>query len=153
MDRIVSNIKKYLEKNSISARSAEIAIGVGNGTLSKPLSKGTSIKTDTLEKFLNTYEDFQLSSNYIDDFDKKDSLILENSQVNEKENNYEVEPKEIIQKINLLKELFGIDGSKLTKVISNQEKILELLERQVLQDNIKRIKEDIMKDIAKENKQ
>lgn len=63
MDRIVSNIKRYLIDNDIKASQAESAIGVSNGTLSKALSKGTSIKTDTLEKFLNTYKDFWIREN------------------------------------------------------------------------------------------
>jgi len=60
MDKFVSHIKTYLDENNIRVSKAESNIGVSNGTLSKPLSKGTSIKTDTLEKFLNFYNDFTL---------------------------------------------------------------------------------------------
>jgi len=87
MDRIVSKLKSYLSDNSISARHAEIAIGVGNGTLSKPFLKGTSIKTDTLEKFLNTYSDFRIFDKEDDDFNgdlsRKEKNSLDNSQLNE----------------------------------------------------------------------
>mgnify|MGYP001053393839 CR=1 FL=1 len=57
MDRIVDKLKEYLDSNDISVSAAETAIGVSNGTLSKPIRNGTDIKTDTLEKFLNQYSD------------------------------------------------------------------------------------------------
>ncbi|QQV91537.1 transcriptional regulator [Winogradskyella phage Peternella_1] len=91
MDRIVSKLKDYLLSNGISSRQAELSIGVSNGTLSKPFLKGTSIKTDTLEKFLNHYVDFNLiennSSNFNGDFgpnaidDRKSDQLNENTTV------------------------------------------------------------------------
>lgn len=54
---IIENIGKYLEFTGVSVSAAEKQIGVSNGTLSKPIRQGTAIKTDTLEKFLNTFTD------------------------------------------------------------------------------------------------
>jgi phage repressor protein C with HTH and peptisase S24 domain len=55
MNEIVTRLKEYLEYKNIKPSQAEAAIGVSNGTLSKPFNKGTSIKTDTLEKFLREF--------------------------------------------------------------------------------------------------
>lgn len=50
-------MQDYLIYKDIRPAQAETAIGVSNGTLSKPFKNGTTIKTDTLEKFLNVYTD------------------------------------------------------------------------------------------------
>lgn len=147
MDRIVSKIKSYLDENGISARSAEMAIGVGNGTLSKPLLKGTSIKTDTLEKFLNTYKDFKITSDYVDEFRREEVFNDDSTPFNEKiEETNSYNNLDDTYKLNLLKEILGFDNSKLDRMLSNQERILELLDRQFIQENIKRIKEEIIKE-------
>ena len=57
MDTIVSRLKDYLEYKDISVSIAEKEVGVSNASLSKPFKNGTSIKTDTLEKFLKVYND------------------------------------------------------------------------------------------------
>lgn len=57
MESIVARLKGYLEFKSISTSIAEKRIGVSNGTLSKPFNANTTIKTDTLEKFLKVYTD------------------------------------------------------------------------------------------------
>ncbi|KQT17689.1 peptidase S24 [Chryseobacterium sp. Leaf404] len=50
-------MKEYLDFKGVSVSVAEKEIGVANGTLSKPFKANTTIKTDTLEKFLNVYTD------------------------------------------------------------------------------------------------
>lgn len=57
MKNIVEKLKEYLDFKGISVSAAEKEIGVANGTLSKPFKANTTIKTDTLEKFLNIYTD------------------------------------------------------------------------------------------------
>ncbi|MCW3168944.1 S24 family peptidase [Chryseobacterium sp. 09-1422] len=46
-----------MEFKGVTVSVAEKEIGVANGTLSKPFKANTTIKTDTLEKFLNIYTD------------------------------------------------------------------------------------------------
>ena len=55
MKSIVEKISQYLEFKGIPVSVAEREIGMTNGSLSKPFSNGTNIKTDTLEKFLKKY--------------------------------------------------------------------------------------------------
>lgn len=55
MDTIVQRLKKYLDFIDVSVSVAEKKINLSNGSLSKPFNANTTIKTDTLEKFLNTY--------------------------------------------------------------------------------------------------
>lgn len=57
MKNIVEKLKEYLEFKGVTVSAAEKEIGVANGTLSKPFKANTTIKTDTLEKFLNIYSD------------------------------------------------------------------------------------------------
>lgn len=57
MDSIVNRLKEYLLYKGISPSVAETEINVSNGTLSKPFNSGTTIKTNTLEKFLESYKD------------------------------------------------------------------------------------------------
>jgi phage repressor protein C with HTH and peptisase S24 domain len=57
MESIVARLKQYLDFIGVNTSNAEIAIGVSNGSLSKPFKSETTIKTDTLEKFLKTYAD------------------------------------------------------------------------------------------------
>jgi phage repressor protein C with HTH and peptisase S24 domain len=63
MDTIVQNLKRYLDFKGISVSAAEKKINLSNGSLSKPFNANTTIKTDTLEKFLNSYSD--LSSEWL----------------------------------------------------------------------------------------
>jgi len=57
MTTIVERLKQYLDSKGISVSSAEKESGISNGTLAKSFNSGTTIKTDTLEKFLNKYTD------------------------------------------------------------------------------------------------
>ena len=57
MSVVIDRLKEYLSHRDISVSRAESMIEVSNGTLSKPFKKGTTIKIDTLEKFLNCFDD------------------------------------------------------------------------------------------------
>lgn len=57
MKTIVEKLKEYLDNKGIAVSVAEKEIGLSNGSLSKPFNSGTTIKTDTLEKFLIHYAD------------------------------------------------------------------------------------------------
>jgi hypothetical protein len=57
MKTIVNRLKHYLDFKNIAISAAETEIGISNASLSKPFKNGTTIKTDTLEKFLITYND------------------------------------------------------------------------------------------------
>ncbi|MEN5434132.1 S24 family peptidase [Sphingobacterium faecium] len=57
MHSIVTRIKEYLKEKDIAPSIAEREIGTSNGSLSKPFNANTTIKTDTLEKFLKKYSD------------------------------------------------------------------------------------------------
>lgn len=57
MSLIVIRLKEYLDFKGIKSATAETSIGVSNGSLSKPFTLKTTIKTDTLEKFLSVYTD------------------------------------------------------------------------------------------------
>jgi phage repressor protein C with HTH and peptisase S24 domain len=57
MDTIVERLRKYLDFTSVSVSNAEKLLNLSNGTLSKPFKSKTTIKTDTLEKFLNHFID------------------------------------------------------------------------------------------------
>lgn len=57
MDTIVEKLKKYIDFKGIPVSIAEKEIGVSNSSLSKPFKAKTTIKTDTLEKFLFFYSD------------------------------------------------------------------------------------------------
>lgn len=57
MKNIVEKLKEYLEFKNIAVSVAEKEIGLSNASLSKPFKGNTTIKTDTLEKFLKTYKD------------------------------------------------------------------------------------------------
>ena len=54
---IIDRIEAYLNSKGIKVSAAEREIGLSNATLSKPFKNKTSIKTDTLEKFLNTFNE------------------------------------------------------------------------------------------------
>lgn len=88
---IVTRLRQYLVYKGISVSYAEKTIGMSNGTLSKPFNAGTHIKTDTLEKFLNNYEDINhdwlltgKGKMIIDNNFKNDSQTV----VNEEESQY-----------------------------------------------------------------
>jgi len=57
METIVQRLKKYLDFIGISVSLAEKNVMLSNGSLSKPFNANTTIKTDTLEKFLLFYND------------------------------------------------------------------------------------------------
>jgi hypothetical protein len=57
MRNIVSKLKEYLDFKNISITSAEREVGLSHSSLSKPIKSHTTIKTDTLEKFLQVYKD------------------------------------------------------------------------------------------------
>jgi len=54
---IIERIEAYLKDKGINVSTAEREIGLSNASLSKPFKNKTSIKTDTLEKFLNKFHD------------------------------------------------------------------------------------------------
>ena len=57
MSLIVQRLKEYIEFKGLAVSVAEKTAGVSNGGLSKPFKANTAIKTDTLEKFLNKYNE------------------------------------------------------------------------------------------------
>lgn len=57
MSAIVTRLKSYLIFKNIAVSTAEAEIRLSNASLSKPFKNGTAIKSDTLEKFLNVYDD------------------------------------------------------------------------------------------------
>ena len=57
MGTIVERLKEYIDFKGIAVSIAEKEIGVSNSSLSKPFKAKTTIKTDTLEKFLLFYTD------------------------------------------------------------------------------------------------
>lgn len=57
MENIVERLRLYLTFKDVSVSAAEQKIGISNASLSKPFKNNTTIKTDTLEKFLNTFDD------------------------------------------------------------------------------------------------
>jgi repressor LexA len=57
METIVERLRVYLEKTHVSVSNAEKLLNVSNGALSKPFNAKTTIKTDTLEKFLKHFTD------------------------------------------------------------------------------------------------
>lgn len=57
MNTIVERLKKYIDYKGVAVSVAEKNIGVSNSSLSKPFKFKTTIKTDTLEKFLIFYSD------------------------------------------------------------------------------------------------
>lgn len=63
MKNIVTRLKEYLDFKGISVSVAEKTIGISNASLSKPFNNKTSIKTDTLESFLNSYS--EISSEWL----------------------------------------------------------------------------------------
>ena len=75
MSRVVQKIGQYLDSKGISVSKAESMIGVSNGTLSKPIKQNKTIKTDTLESFLNVFKDLNPSSLFNDA--EPESNILE----------------------------------------------------------------------------
>lgn len=85
MDTIVHRLKQYLDYTGVNTSAAELAIGVSNGSLSKPFTKDTTIKTDTLEKFLKKYTDInsewllKVSGNMI--IDETQNLLREPAEV------------------------------------------------------------------------
>lgn len=118
MNSIVTRIKEYLNAKGIKPSQAESAIGVSNGTLSKPFNNQTSIKTDTLEKFLKFYSDLNpvwlVTGN---------EAMTYTGNISKKEPAVAVKTKEP-QIIDLEKTILMQD-----KVISAQEKTIKLLER------------------------
>jgi repressor LexA len=57
MDTIVQRLKTYLDFMGVNVSLAEKNVMLSNGSLSKPFNANTTIKTDTLEKFLTFYSD------------------------------------------------------------------------------------------------
>lgn len=57
MGNIVERLRLYLTFKDVSVSVAEQKIGISNASLSKPFNNNTTIKTDTLEKFLNIFDD------------------------------------------------------------------------------------------------
>ena len=57
MGNIVERLRLYLTFKDVSVSVAEQKIGISNASLSKPFNNNTTIKTDTLEKLLNIFDD------------------------------------------------------------------------------------------------
>lgn len=57
MRNIVAKLEEYLHFKNIPVAAAEREVGLSNASLSKPFKAKTTIKTDTLEKFLFIYND------------------------------------------------------------------------------------------------
>lgn len=57
MSSIIERIGAYIKHKDMPISKVETLIGVSGGTLSKPLRSNKNIKTDTLEKFLNHFQD------------------------------------------------------------------------------------------------
>lgn len=81
MRNIVSKLNEYLQFKGISITSAEREIGLSHASLSKPIKANTTIKTDTLEKFLQTYSD--LNPMWLLDHSPEMLMKKNTSQVNE----------------------------------------------------------------------
>lgn len=56
MSQIVKRIAQFIEATGLRVSNVESAIGVSNGTLGKAISNNKSIKTETLESFLKSYD-------------------------------------------------------------------------------------------------
>ncbi len=81
MKNIVGKLQEYLEFKNISIAAAEREIGLSNASLSKPIKAKTTIKTDTLEKFLFTYKD--INPMWLLDHSPEMLIKKNTSQVNE----------------------------------------------------------------------
>lgn len=74
MRNIVEKLQEYLHFKNIPIAAAEREIGLSNASLSKPFKAKTTIKTDTLEKFLFTYND--INPMWI--MDQSSQMLLQN---------------------------------------------------------------------------
>ncbi len=81
MRNIVEKLQEYLNFKNIPVAAAEREIGLSNASLSKPFKAKTTIKTDTLEKFLFTYND--INPMWIMDQSAQMLLQSENGHVSE----------------------------------------------------------------------
>jgi len=79
MSNVIDRLKQYLDASNINITKAERTIGVSTGTLQKPISKGTEIKTDTLEKFLNGFP--ELNPNWLFTNNPAVPMLLKNTLV------------------------------------------------------------------------
>lgn len=79
MSNVIDRLKEYLDASDINITKAERTIGVSTGTLQKPISKGTEIKTDTLEKFLNGFP--ELNPNWLFTKNPAVPMLLKNTLV------------------------------------------------------------------------
>lgn len=57
MSNIVERIAQYAENKGLSIRQLEIAVGAGNGTISKAIKDKKDIQAKWIEKILYTYDD------------------------------------------------------------------------------------------------
>ena len=72
---VIEKISAYLVRKNITVQQAEKDIGVSNGTLAKPIKKGTSIKVETLEKFLTFYVDLNPSWLFIENDESGEKML------------------------------------------------------------------------------
>ena len=103
METIVNRLKSYLDFRNISVSVAESVIGLSNASLSKPFKNGTTIKTDTLEKFLITYK--EINSDWL--LTGKGSMLKINSEDKKKEDPYK---KNLIPLYNDVATIGGVNG-------------------------------------------
>ncbi|MPM94891.1 hypothetical protein SDC9_142040 [bioreactor metagenome] len=81
MRNIVAKLEEYLHFKNIPVATAEREVGLSNASLSKPFKAKTTIKTDTLEKFLSAYND--INPMWLMDLSPEMLLKSENGHVNE----------------------------------------------------------------------
>jgi len=83
MTSIVEKLKEYLDFKGLSVSFAEKEVGLSNGSLSKPFNAKTTIKTDTLEKFLIKYS--EINPEWLltgkGDMLKQDNLVNESKEI------------------------------------------------------------------------
>lgn len=83
MTSIVEKLKEYLDFKGFSVSLAEKEVGLSNGSLSKPFNAKTTIKTDTLEKFLKKYS--EINPEWLltgkGDMLKQDNLVNESKEI------------------------------------------------------------------------
>ncbi|WP_298307168.1 helix-turn-helix transcriptional regulator [Flavobacterium sp.] len=106
---IIDRIEIYLNSKGINVSTAEREIGLSNASLSKPFKNKTSIKTDTLEKFLKKYNDVNPSW-----------LLLENGPMEVK--NFDVVSESVeVYGNEIVDDVSYVDDSKEPEIFLNEK--------------------------------
>ena len=126
MSLIVIRLKEYLDFKGIKYATAETSIGVSNGSLSKPFKLKTTIKTDTLEKFLSVYTDINPIWLLTGEGKKTKEINFEHSEdkediekLSKTELKIQIEAKDNL--ITFYKNIHDLNELKLTNSFKNQE--------------------------------